>query len=231
MAASPPLNPWLTGEKMVVKPLGMGGGPLIINPQKNTPPKKWVCIGSSLIPHPHFSRAPTIRVEKKKQLGYNIPPSQGYRWKGKSSSKPSFSGSMLIFQGVFRYSPFSWSGTGVFVHKQFFLILLMVQKSGDHQLRLVVYPIIYRVFLHARWLGMGFLNHQQYMHISLQLQPQACLQSQNPQPNDDDAFRKQVKPSPNKKHMENIEWFLGTPHTCVMFFFQNAHIFRESWWI
>ena len=25
------------------------------------------------------------------------------------------------------------------------LILLMVQKSGDHQLRLVVYPIIYKV--------------------------------------------------------------------------------------
>ena len=42
------------------------------------------------------------------------------------------------------------------------VILLMVQKSGDHQLRLVVYPIIYSVFIHPRWLGMGFLNHQQY---------------------------------------------------------------------
>ena len=28
-------------------------------------------------------------------------------------------------------------------------------------MRLVVYPIIYRVFLHPRWLA-GFLNHQQY---------------------------------------------------------------------
>ena len=27
------------------------------------------------------------------------------------------------------------------------LILLMVQKSGDHQLRLVVYPIIYKGFM------------------------------------------------------------------------------------
>ncbi len=34
-------------------------------------------------------------------------------------------------------------------------------KSGDHQLRLVVYPIIYDGFLHPRWLALGFLNHQQ----------------------------------------------------------------------
>ena len=39
----------------------------------------------------------------------------------------------------------------------------MVQKSGDHQLSLVVYPIIYKVSKTSkRWLGMGFLNHQQY---------------------------------------------------------------------
>ena len=39
----------------------------------------------------------------------------------------------------------------------------MVQKSGDHQLRLVVYPIIYRVLLTSQ-VGFlaGFLNHQQY---------------------------------------------------------------------
>ena len=30
-------------------------------------------------------------------------------------------------------------------------ILLMVQKSGGHQLRLVIYPIICRVFIHFRW--------------------------------------------------------------------------------
>ena len=41
-------------------------------------------------------------------------------------------------------------------------ILLMVQKSGMHQLRLVVYPVIYRVvFRRPRWLALGFLNHQQ----------------------------------------------------------------------
>jgi len=34
-------------------------------------------------------------------------------------------------------------------------ILLMVQKSGDHQLRLVVYPIIYRVLYIPG--GAGFL--------------------------------------------------------------------------
>ena len=27
---------------------------------------------------------------------------------------------------------------------------------------MVVYPIIYRVFIHVRWLALGFLNHQQY---------------------------------------------------------------------
>ena len=36
------------------------------------------------------------------------------------------------------------------------------KKSGDHQLRLVVYPIISITFLHLRWLALGFLKHQQY---------------------------------------------------------------------
>ena len=35
------------------------------------------------------------------------------------------------------------------------LLLLMVQKSGDHQLRLVVYPIIYKVLYIPG--GAGFL--------------------------------------------------------------------------
>ena len=44
-------------------------------------------------------------------------------------------------------------------------ILLMVQKSGDHQLRLVVYPIIDRV-LYIPGGCLGFLNHQQYFFQS-----------------------------------------------------------------
>ena len=32
----------------------------------------------------------------------------------------------------------------------------MVQKSGDHQLRLVVYPSVYEGFIHSMWLA-GFL--------------------------------------------------------------------------
>ena len=37
-------------------------------------------------------------------------------------------------------------------------------RNPAHQLRLVVYPIIYRVLPPSkRWLGMGFLNHQQYL--------------------------------------------------------------------
>ena len=35
------------------------------------------------------------------------------------------------------------------------IILLMVQKSGDHQLRLVVYPIIYRVLAPSQVVGLG----------------------------------------------------------------------------
>ena len=51
-------------------------------------------------------------------------------------------------------------------------ILLMVQKSGDHLLRLVVgsfshYPQGFFFFASKRWLGMGFLNHQQQSHYTL----------------------------------------------------------------
>jgi len=42
------------------------------------------------------------------------------------------------------------------------ILLLMVQKYRVHQLRLIVYPCIYRVlgYIHPRWLFPGFLNHQ-----------------------------------------------------------------------
>ena len=38
----------------------------------------------------------------------------------------------------------------------------MVQKSGEHQLRLVVYPIIYKVLVLFPGGCLGILNHQQY---------------------------------------------------------------------
>ena len=47
--------------------------------------------------------------------------------------------------------------------------LLMVQKSSVHQLRLVVYPIIYQV-LYVPSGCLGFLNHQKY-HSIIQLVP------------------------------------------------------------
>ena len=50
---------------------------------------------------------------------------------------------------------FGWEATG---HRQ---PLLMVQKSGDHQLRLVVHPIVYRLFWYISGGYLGFLNHQQ----------------------------------------------------------------------
>ncbi len=42
----------------------------------------------------------------------------------------------------------------------------MVQKSGDHQLRLVVYPMIYMV-LYIPGGCLGSLNHQQYVGMHL----------------------------------------------------------------
>ena len=46
------------------------------------------------------------------------------------------------------------------------VLLLMVQKSGDHQLRLVVYPFIYRFYRVLApsqvVVSLEFLNHQQY---------------------------------------------------------------------
>ena len=49
------------------------------------------------------------------------------------------------------------------VNELLIVILLMVQKSGDHQLRLVVYPIFCRVFYIPG--GAGFRNHQRYETI------------------------------------------------------------------
>ena len=45
----------------------------------------------------------------------------------------------------------------------------MLQKSGDSKSwgwYSVVYPIIYREYIHnPRWLALGFLNHQQYVNM------------------------------------------------------------------
>ena len=47
--------------------------------------------------------------------------------------------------------------------KMLSMVLLMVQKYGDHQLRfLVQIPFFTGFGIHARWLALGFLNHQQY---------------------------------------------------------------------
>ena len=42
-------------------------------------------------------------------------------------------------------------------------LLLMVQKSGIHQLRLVVFAIVHQAF-YITGACLGFLNHQQYQH-------------------------------------------------------------------
>ena len=48
------------------------------------------------------------------------------------------------------------------------MVLLMVQKSGDHQLRLVVIPLIYKVlkaFHVVVWDLAGFLKHQYHNQL------------------------------------------------------------------
>ena len=45
-------------------------------------------------------------------------------------------------------------------------ILLMVQKSGEHQFRLVGYPIIQQRFLHRRWCRYSSINSQ-YCHMKV----------------------------------------------------------------
>ena len=48
-------------------------------------------------------------------------------------------------------------------------IRLMVQKSGKLTSWLIVHPIIYRFFLHPRWLALWFLKHRQETASSLRL--------------------------------------------------------------
>ena len=53
-------------------------------------------------------------------------------------------------------------------------ILLMVQKSGLHQLRLVIYPHYLQVFVHPRWLfGIAELSTV----VRIQFLPQLSFQT------------------------------------------------------
>ena len=75
---------------------------------------------------------------------YHIPPWEN----GKSSSKVPWDG---ICQFPENRKDFFLGGR----HHHDESLLLMVQKSGNHQLRLVVYPIIYRVLAPAQVVGLG----------------------------------------------------------------------------
>ena len=54
----------------------------------------------------------------------------------------------------------------------------MVQKSDYRQLRLVADPIIYRVSYMSGGFLLGFLNHQQYVLITLSEQMSKVMRSQ-----------------------------------------------------
>ena len=44
------------------------------------------------------------------------------------------------------------------------ILLLMAEIRETPVEGKVVYLIIYKGFIHPRWLALGFLNHQQYVH-------------------------------------------------------------------
>ena len=74
----------------------------------------------------------------------------------------TFPAAAIVRNGHPRLAGWHW-GMAVLdmgIEWNFSLILLMVQKSGVHQLRLVVYPpVSYNVFLHPRWLfGISSIN-------------------------------------------------------------------------
>ena len=72
----------------------------------------------------------------------------------KEANMKPFVTNKYVSKGVIEMDPPFWN------------ILLMVQKSGEHQLRLVVYPIIYTVLAPSQVVMVGFLNHQPYVpHI------------------------------------------------------------------
>ena len=67
-------------------------------------------------------------------------------------------------------------------------------KSSDHQLRLVVYPTIYKVLnKHPRWLALGFLNHQQ-SHQNLGFPNKQCTGSYPQCENNHHASRPRPRP-------------------------------------
>ena len=54
-----------------------------------------------------------------------------------------------------------------FQPSKFQVVRLMVQKSGDHQLRLVVYSVIYRVFIHPRWWSPDFFHQLRMLVLGM----------------------------------------------------------------
>ena len=56
------------------------------------------------------------------------------------------------------------------------VLLLVVQKSSVHQLRLVVYPIIFKVLYIPGGFLAGFLNHQQ-LHPAAELRHPRCKEA------------------------------------------------------
>ena len=106
-----------------------------VDPQKSPPLKTW---------RPYDSVCRSVGRAWRWFHPYCVPT---------ASSRPRYAGSL--------------GGKSVFFllaaeNRYRFLLLLMVQKSCDHQLRLVVYPIIYRVFTSK---VVQDFSHQQYFYL------------------------------------------------------------------
>ena len=149
---------------------------LFINLNKHTisfhpPKKKTFCFHGSVyllrvVPYSHltlvfcgFPNSFSSKANRERISNREIAASRPEQNPRAVSTKPWLSGDFVTISGVPVF------GVRRFIY-HLYTILLMVQKSGHHQLKLVVYPIIYKV-LYIPGGCLGFLNHQPYEYSPL----------------------------------------------------------------
>ena len=132
---------------------------------KNNATPKWVIYNgkpyeqmNDLGGYHYFLETPRLIRDRKFRIKFGQSEFDGVIWLGKLRCFPQRMTMTTCARCVFGKK----CGCHPFLQKKPGVLLLMVQKSGDHQLRLVVsFCIIYKVFVDPRWWSPGFLNHQQ----------------------------------------------------------------------
>lgn len=115
-----------------------------------------------------FKRILNLYSPKPRYRFFSKSPSISPMFKGFDSPPPPPSFQQWSGQHTWRNRPFRRDfcflegPTMVFFREKLLKVLLMIHKSGVHQLSLVINPVIYGVFLTSQ-AGAGVLNHQQYV--------------------------------------------------------------------